>query len=92
MEQTGPLVSPAVLPKLSDAQLKRLQMAKKYCLDVSTKFVSVGGARHPLRGSSLFRGGRKSPIPLPYHSFPLSPFLPAPPGTIRTLLLCCSWL
>ena len=40
MEQTGPLVSPAVLPKLSDAQLKRLQMAKKYCLDVSTKFVS----------------------------------------------------
>lgn len=38
MEQTGPLVSPAVLPKLSDAQLKRLQMAKKYCLDVSAKF------------------------------------------------------
>ena len=40
MEQTGPVISPAVLPKLSDAQLKQLQMAKKYCLDVSTKFVS----------------------------------------------------
>ena len=48
MEQTGPLVSPAVLPKLTDEQSKQLQMAKKYCLDVSTKFVSLkswGGER-----------------------------------------------
>lgn len=40
VQQTGPLISPAVLPKLTDNQLKQLQMAKKYCLDVSTKFVS----------------------------------------------------
>ena len=40
MEQTGPVVSPAALPTLKDSQLKQLQMAKKYCLDVSTKFVS----------------------------------------------------
>jgi len=43
MEQTGPVISPAQLPTLNDDQLKQLQMAKKYCLDISTRFVSGSG-------------------------------------------------
>ena len=39
-EQTGPLVTPALLPTLSPQQLLALQMAKKYCQDVSAKHVS----------------------------------------------------
>ncbi len=40
MEQTGPVISPAQLPQLDEEQLQKLQMAKKYCLDISTRFVS----------------------------------------------------
>lgn len=39
-QQTGPIVVPSSLPTLSGEQLKALQMAKKYCQDVSSKFVS----------------------------------------------------
>ena len=39
-EQTGPLITPAVLPALTPQQMQALQMAKKYCQDVSAKHVS----------------------------------------------------
>ena len=39
-EQTGPLVAPAALPTLTVQQLQALQMAKKYCYDVTATFVS----------------------------------------------------
>ena len=39
-EQTGPLITPAILPSLSPQQTQNLAMAKKYCADVTTKFVS----------------------------------------------------
>ena len=38
-EQTGPLVTPTVLPKLDSQQLAALQMAKKYCQTISAKHV-----------------------------------------------------
>ena len=38
-EQTGPLISPAALPKLNPEQLLQLQMAKKYCQSVTQKYV-----------------------------------------------------
>ncbi len=40
IEQTGPLITPAVLPALNPQQTQNLAMAKKYCADVSSKFVS----------------------------------------------------
>lgn len=39
-EQTGPLVAPAALPSLTAQQLQALQMAKKYCYDITAKFVT----------------------------------------------------
>ena len=39
-EQTGRLISPATLPVLNAEQLQALQLAKRYCQDVSGKFVS----------------------------------------------------
>ena len=38
--QTGPLVAPAALPVLRTDQQQALQMAKRYCHDVTAKFVS----------------------------------------------------
>ena len=39
-EQTGPLITPAALPTLDPQQIQQLQMAKKYCQDITNKFVS----------------------------------------------------
>ena len=39
--QTGPVVAPVTLPPLTSEQLQALQMAKKYCQDVTGKFVSL---------------------------------------------------
>ena len=39
-EQTGPLITPAALPSLDPQQIQQLQMAKKYCQDITNKFVS----------------------------------------------------
>ena len=39
-EQTGPLITPAALPTLNPQQIQQLQMAKKYCQDITNKFVS----------------------------------------------------
>ena len=38
-EQTGELYVPAKLPTLDSDQLRSLSMAKKYCHDVTTKYV-----------------------------------------------------
>ncbi len=40
-EQTGPLITPAALPTLNPQQIQQLQMAKKYCQDITNKFVST---------------------------------------------------
>ena len=40
-EQTGPLITPAALPTLDPQQIQQLQMAKKYCQDITNKFVSA---------------------------------------------------
>ena len=40
-EQTGPLITPAALPTLNPQQIQQLQMAKKYCQDITNKFVSI---------------------------------------------------
>lgn len=40
-EQTGPLITPAALPTLDPQQIQQLQMAKKYCQDITNKFVSL---------------------------------------------------
>lgn len=40
IEQTGPLITPAALPALNPQQTQNLAMAKKYCADVTSKFVS----------------------------------------------------
>lgn len=37
-EQTGRLITPATLPVLSADQLQALQLAKRYCQDISSKF------------------------------------------------------
>ena len=39
-EQTGRLITPASLPILNAEQLQALQLAKRYCQDISNKFVS----------------------------------------------------
>lgn len=39
-EQTGRLITPATLPVLNADQLQALQLAKRYCQDISNKFVS----------------------------------------------------
>ncbi len=49
-EQTGRLISPVTLPKLTAAQLQALQMAKKYCQDTTAKHV---GPLPPSLSSSL---------------------------------------
>ena len=41
--QTGPLIAPAALPILRADQQQALQMAKRYCHDVTAKFVSSSG-------------------------------------------------
>ena len=40
-EQTGELIMPAALPKLNNEQARDLRMAKKYCHDITNKFVSL---------------------------------------------------
>lgn len=40
-EQTGRLITPATLPILNADQLQALQLAKRYCHDISSKFVSL---------------------------------------------------
>ena len=53
--QTGPLIAPAALPILRAEQQQALQMAKRYCHDITAKFVSPPVARvHDIqRGKSM---------------------------------------
>lgn len=45
-EQTGEVYVPAKLPTLNSDQLAALTMAKKYCQDVTSKYVSIPTARN----------------------------------------------
>ena len=54
-EQTGELIMPAALPKLNNEQARDLRMAKKYCHDITTKFVSFNlFVHHSIIHPSIF--------------------------------------